>query len=134
MDTGHGDHELPHPGNLSGEAVNDPVLQLERFGGGQPHRVGPERLRPGQALKVFQEYMEITARTFTETRLEIDHPEVIVRPEVWRVGLLDDPSVAEMTELGTRAMKKALPRLRAQFSFSGRVSRMLRQVQVAARR
>jgi NTE family protein len=92
------------------------------------------RLRPGQALKVFQEYMEITARTFTETRLEIDHPEVIVRPEVWRVGLLDEPSVSEMTELGIRAMNKALPCLRAQFSISGRVSRILRQVQAGAGR
>jgi hypothetical protein len=92
------------------------------------------RLRPGQALKVFQEYMEITTRAYTETRLDIDRPEVIVRPEVWRVGLLDEPSVAEMTELGIRAMNKALPGLRAQFSLPGRVSRMMRRVQAGGRR
>jgi len=91
------------------------------------------RLRPGQALKVFQEYMEITARTFAETRLEIDRPEVIVRPEVWRVGLLDEPRVSEMTELGIRAMNKALPGLRAQFTLTGRVSRMVRRIQSGGR-
>lgn len=92
------------------------------------------RLRPGQALKVFQEYMEITTRTFTETRLEIDRPEVIVRPEVWRVGLLDEPSVPEMTEIGMRAMNKALPGVRAQFSLLGRATRMLRRLQADASR
>jgi NTE family protein len=92
------------------------------------------RLRPGQALKVFQEYMEISARTYTETRLEIDRPEVIVRPEVWRVGLLDEPSVAEMTEIGIRAMNKALPQLRAQFSLPGRVSRMLLRARAGGKR
>jgi len=91
------------------------------------------RLRPGQAFKVFQEYMEITARTFAETRLEIDRPEVIVRPEVWRVGLLDEPPVSEMTELGIRAMNKALPVLRAQFTLPGRVSRMVRRIQSGGR-
>jgi hypothetical protein len=91
------------------------------------------RLRPGQALKVFQEYMEITARTFAEMRLEIDRPEVIVRPEVWRVGLLDEPPVSEMTELGIRAMNKALPGLRAQFTLPGRVSRLVRRIQSGGR-
>lgn len=84
------------------------------------------RLRPGQALMVFQEYMEIASRTYTETRLEIDRPEVIVRPAVWQVGLLDDPSADEMSALGERAMESMLPALREQFSLSRRVARALR--------
>ena len=78
------------------------------------------RLRPGQALMVFQEYMEIASRTYTETRLEIDRPEVIVRPAVWQVGLLDDPSADEMSALGERAMESMLPALREQFSLGRR--------------
>jgi hypothetical protein len=84
------------------------------------------RLRPGQALMVFQEYMEIASRTYTETRLEIDRPEVIVRPAVWQVGLLDDPSADEMSALGERAMESMLPALREQFSLSRRLARALR--------
>ena len=84
------------------------------------------RLRPGQALMVFQEYMEIASRTYTETRLEIDRPEVIVRPAVWQVGLLDDPSADEMSALGERAMESMLPALREQFSLGRRLGRTLR--------
>lgn len=84
------------------------------------------RLRPGQAFKVFQEYMEIASRTYTETRLEADLPEVIVRPEVWRVGLFDEPPVAEMAALGARAMERALPDLHREFTLSRRLARKLR--------
>jgi len=84
------------------------------------------RLRPGQAFKVFQEYMEITSRTYTETRLEVDRPDVIVRPEVWRVGLFDEPPVAEMAAIGARAMEQALPDLRHEFSIARRLARRLR--------
>ena len=84
------------------------------------------RLRPGQALKVFQEYMEIASRTYTEARLELDQPEVIVRPEVWRVGLLDEPPVTEMVAVGARAMERALPDLRLEFSLGRRLARRLR--------
>jgi NTE family protein len=85
------------------------------------------RLRPGQAIQVFQDYMELTSRTYTETRLEIDRPEVIVRPEVWRVGLFDEPSVAEMIGFGERAMEQQLPSLRQQFTLPRRLARMVRR-------
>jgi NTE family protein len=85
------------------------------------------RLRPGQAIKVFSDYMELTSRTYTETRLEMDQPEVIVRPEVWRVGLFDEPSVADMIGIGERAMEQQLPLLREQFSLPKRLARMVRR-------
>jgi len=85
------------------------------------------RLRPGQAIQVFSDYMELTSRTYVETRLEIDRPEIIVRPEVWRVGLFDEPSVADMVGIGERAMEQQLGALRAQFSLPKRLSRMVRR-------
>jgi NTE family protein len=85
------------------------------------------RLRPGQAIQVFQEYMELTSRTYTETRVEIDRPEVIVRPEVWRVGLFDEPSVADMIGIGEQAMEQQLPLLREQFSLPRRLARLVRR-------
>jgi NTE family protein len=85
------------------------------------------RLRPGQAIQVFSDYMELTSRTYTETRLEIDQPEVIVRPEVWRVGLFDEPSVADMIGIGEKAMEQELPLLREQFSLPKRLARMVRR-------
>ena len=85
------------------------------------------RLRPGQAIQVFQDYMELTSRTYTETRLEIDRPEVIVRPEVWRVGLFDEPSVTDMIGTGEKAMEGQLPLLREQFSLPKRLARFVRR-------
>lgn len=91
------------------------------------------RLRPGQAIQVFQDYMELTSRTYTETRLEIDRPEVIVRPEVWRVGLFDEPSVADVIGIGEKAMEQELPLLREQFSLPRRLARMVRRAPGARR-
>jgi NTE family protein len=90
------------------------------------------RLRPGQAIRVFQDYMELASRTHTELRLEIDRPEVIVRPEVWRVGLFDEPSVVDMIGIGERAMEAELGNLRAQYSLPRRWARLVRQARAAA--
>jgi NTE family protein len=35
--------------------------------------------------------LEISSRLFTDLRLELDHPEVIVRPDVADIGILDTP-------------------------------------------
>jgi NTE family protein len=83
------------------------------------------RLRPGQAIQVFSDYMELASRTYLETRLELDRPEVVVRPEVWRVGLFDEPSVAEMIGIGERAMEQQLGSLREQFSLARRLTRIV---------
>lgn len=83
------------------------------------------RLRPGQAIQVFQEYMELASRTYTETRLEIDRPEVIVRPEVWRVGLFEEVPVPEMIVAGEHAMEAQLPALRGQFSLPRQLARLV---------
>ncbi len=86
------------------------------------------RLRPGQALKVFMESSEIMLRTYTELRLELDRPEVIVRPEVWNVGLLQETSVPVMVAKGEAAMESALEQAREQFQGARRLNRTLRAI------
>ncbi len=83
------------------------------------------RLRPGKALQIFMEFMEMSGRMFTEQRLLLDRPEVVVRPEVWRVGLLEEVPVSAMAKLGEQAMQAALPQLRAQFTPTRRLGRRL---------
>lgn len=84
------------------------------------------RLRVVQAIEVFQQTLEITFRMHTELRLSLDKPEVLVRPDVWDVGLFDDPSLDYMIEKGEQAMMEALPALRAQFAWHRRFGRWLR--------
>jgi NTE family protein len=83
------------------------------------------RLRPGAALNVFLRTTEIMMRMYTEVRLELDRPEVIIRPRVAHIGLFDQPSAAEMCELGEQAAESEIPRIRAEFSLGRRLGRSL---------
>jgi NTE family protein len=85
-----------------------------------------ERLRPGKALKIFIRSMEISSRNFGELRLEIDKPEVVIRPDVAHIGLMDRGSVEEIAKLGEQAAELALPRLRSQFTPARRLRRRLK--------
>ena len=84
------------------------------------------RLRPGQALAVFMEALELSARSMTELRLEIDRPEVIIRPAVSHVGLFESESATELIRLGEAAAEAALPEVRAHFTPSRRLTRRVR--------
>lgn len=86
------------------------------------------RLRPGEALKIFMRTTEILMRMYTEVRLEQDRPDVIIRPRVSHIGLFDQPSVAEMSDLGEQAAERAIPRLTAEFSLGRRLRRSLRGI------
>jgi NTE family protein len=90
------------------------------------------RLRPAQALRVFVRSQEISSRYFTELRLEIDKPDVIIRPKVSHIGMLDDePSVSAIVALGEEAAEEALPEVRAQFTLGKRLGRRIRSVRKA---
>ncbi len=86
------------------------------------------RLRPARALHIFVRAMEITGRNLTELRLLVDQPDVIVRPDVSHIHLLDDDiDMGSLFELGAQAAERAMPELHAQFSplrrFARQVSR-----------
>jgi len=86
------------------------------------------RLRPAQALSIFVRSLEITARYFTEFRLEIDKPDVIIRPRVAHIGLLDEPSVSAVVALGEKAAEEMLPDCRAQFTLPKRLGRRIKSL------
>lgn len=83
------------------------------------------QLRPGQALMIFLRTLEISSRMFTELRLQVDQPEVIVRPEVHHVGTFDQPDAGELAALGAKAMQDALPALESHFKTGPRLRRRL---------
>jgi NTE family protein len=87
------------------------------------------RLRTGEALKVLLRTVEICSRTYLETRLQLDRPEIIVRPRVGHVGLFDQPSISSMVGIGAAAMEDALPGLRAEFLPLRRLTRRLEELQ-----
>jgi NTE family protein len=83
------------------------------------------RLRPGEALRVFLRTTEILMRMYTEICLELDKPEVVIRPRVSHIGLFDEPSAADMCDLGERAAEEAIPKLMEEFKLTRRLGRGL---------
>jgi NTE family protein len=87
------------------------------------------RLRPAQALGIFIRAMEIAGRNFTELRLQIDSPDVIIRPDVSHVGLLaDDVDLQGLIEIGASAAEGMLPAMHGQFSARKRLLRGVRDL------
>jgi len=74
------------------------------------------KMRVAQALTVFIQSIEVGSKILAEIRLERDEPEVIIRPHLGKIGLLDTVSVPRVAELGYEAAKEALPEIR---NFSG---------------
>jgi predicted acylesterase/phospholipase RssA len=85
------------------------------------------RLRVAQALNVFLNSIEIGGRGLTELRLKIDQPDVIIRPDVTEIGLLDKVDVAEVASKGEQAAQAALPEIRQAASWRGGLRRWTRQ-------
>jgi NTE family protein len=69
------------------------------------------RLRVAQALKIFLDSLEISSNQLVELRLRIDRPDVIIRPELSHIGLLDHVDIANVAQIGEESAEKAIPAL-----------------------
>lgn len=84
------------------------------------------RLRPGQAFNVFLRALEISSRSMTELHLQLDRPDVVIRPAVWHIGLLEDAPAPQVAAIGQKAAEEALPDLRALYAPRRRLVRSVR--------
>lgn len=75
------------------------------------------RLRIAQALNVFLRAIDISGAQLTELLLALEKPEVVIRPAVGDIGLLDPVDASMVAELGERAALEALPELERQMSW-----------------
>ncbi|MEO7840191.1 MAG: patatin-like phospholipase family protein [Anaerolineales bacterium] len=87
-------------------------------------RVG--QMRYGQALDVYLRSMDMVSRAVTEYRLEVDKPDVIIRPLVSEFDTLDVVDVHEVIRRGEEAFDVALPKLKSLFKLYRRWRRALR--------
>jgi len=78
------------------------------------------KMRYVSVWDVFTRSLDITARAMTQYRLEVDRPEVIIRPQVLHIDTLDIVDVHEVASLGAEAVEAALPQLRGLFTFRNR--------------
>jgi NTE family protein len=71
-----------------------------------------QRTRIAQAFNIFLLSVDAAGRMLTELRLKMDDPEVIIRPDVGHIGLLDNVDVGEVIRLGEEAVVPHLDQLR----------------------
>ena len=107
--------------------VDDPSLTHPKFLAPEPFLRQIARLRVAQAFSIFLRSVDIGSCALAELRLKIDQPEVLIRPAVAAIGLLDTVDVAEVAKLGEQAAENALPDLQAAFKWTARLRRHLRK-------
>jgi len=83
------------------------------------------RTRIAKAFEIYFRSIEIGMGAISDLRLQIDAPEVIIRPDVSQIGYLDHVDVHEVVKLGEQAANAALPELRKAVGWRGRVRRFL---------
>ncbi len=83
------------------------------------------RLRLARALDLFLRSMMISISLLTEYRLQIEKPDLIIRPPVDHIGLLDRVDVHEIVELGEQAARDALPDLYRALGWRGWLSQRI---------
>jgi NTE family protein len=84
-------------------------------------RIG--QLRYSQALQLFIDSNELTSHMVAETRMQLEKPDVIIRPEVNHVGILDQVNPQELIKIGEAAAKGALSEIHHSLSWHHQLPR-----------
>jgi NTE family protein len=82
-------------------------------------------MRYGHMLDVFVRSFDIISRAVAEYRLEVDKPDVIIRPRVGNIDTLDIIDVHEVVRIGEDAVEEILPQLKQKFTLRNRFLRAL---------
>jgi NTE family protein len=82
---------------------------------------GLRNLRVTKAFDIFVRSTDISNRQITELRLQIEKPDVVIRPEVDDIGILDKMDVHEIAKIGETAARVKLTELKDAASWSARL-------------
>jgi NTE family protein len=82
------------------------------------NRISHSRL--AQAFSIFFQSIEIGQRMITELRLEVDKPEIVIRPDVENIGLLDKVDIPSIINLGNLSAKNIYSQLVTATSWTNR--------------
>jgi len=83
------------------------------------------KMRYSRALDVFSRSLDLVIRALTEYRLEVDKPEIILRPQVLEIDTLDHVNVREVAKKGEEVVEAALPEIKTLFAWQNRLRRAI---------
>jgi len=82
-------------------------------------------IRYAQAFDIFLRSVDVGNRAVAEYRLAVDKPDVIIRPAVSDIELLEQVDVREVAQRGDEAVEAVLSELRQMTSWTNRLRRSL---------
>jgi NTE family protein len=83
------------------------------------------RISLAQSLDVFLRSVDAGSRAVAYLRLQVDKPDVIIRPDVHHVEILDEVDVADLAKRGEQALEEMLPEIKRVTSWASRVRRKI---------
>ena len=83
------------------------------------------RVSYAQAFDIFLRSLDIVDRAIAEYRLEVDKPEIVIRPAVHHIDLFSKVDVRAVATLGEEATEPILPELEKLFSWQNRLLRSI---------
>jgi len=78
-----------------------------------------------QALDIFLRSLDMVNRAVTEYRLEVDKPDIVIRPQVTDIDILERVDVHEVARRGEKAVEAILPELKKLFAWQYRLRRAI---------
>ena len=82
------------------------------------------RTRVAQAFNIFLQSVDVGSRKLAELRLLVDNPDVIIRPDVNGIGILDKVNVQMIIRKGEDATEAVLSELRRSVAWPNRLRRI----------
>ena len=86
------------------------------------------KFRLAQAFNIFLRSNEISGLATTELRLKVEKPDIIIRPMLAGIGLLDRVDPIKVIAAGEHAAEEVLPQLRKAVGLPAAISRRTLQV------
>lgn len=83
------------------------------------------RMNFAQSLDIFLRAVDVSSRAVAHFRLELDKPDILIRPAVHHINLLDKVVVADVAMLGEQATEEMLPQIKRAVSWPVRISKRI---------
>lgn len=83
------------------------------------------RLRLTQAFNLFVQSMDLTGQMLLDKQLRLEQPDVIIRPELGQIGMVDRVDIPQLIKTGELSARRALTEIRKACSWQSRLRRNL---------
>lgn len=83
------------------------------------------RISLAQSLDIFLRSVDVNSRAVAHFRLQVDKPDVLIRPQVHHLNILDKVVIENVAQLGEEAVEEVLPQLRHAVSWHVRLGRKI---------